>query len=198
MRNLLILAGVGVLGVAAWTVTLAAGPPGHGSTSASPAYGSLVVYPRYIQYHTEYIGGIFPIVRMEMEVNPSLFPGLSDIGLGGQDNSAGGAIMGGESSIVGDHQGVADHQGFADHQGGPPSHPHGHAAGHGENGQAVTPQATADHAESDQAGAAPAQPNPNVSPWSPRPPGSPGPGRRVSGTRGPGRPGPGRRAVPRS
>jgi hypothetical protein len=190
MRKLVILAGIGILCLAAWTVTLDAQNQGRGSMSGSPAYGSLVVYPRYIQYHTENIGGlIFPV---ELQISPSLFPGQADLGHGDQDTSAGGAPVSGPGSMAGDHQGVGDHHG------GPASHPYPHALAHGEHGTALNPQPTATHAaDSDQAGAAAGQPNPAPSAFSPRPPGAAGPGRRVSGRYGPGLPGPGRRASPR-
>jgi hypothetical protein len=206
MRNLLILACIGIL-IAVWAVTLDAGAPGRGPTYGPPAFNSPVVYPRYIQYHVEDIGGIFAV---QLDINPSLFPGLSDIGLGDQNTSTGGPSVAGPGSMVGDHQGfgahqgasdhhgAADHQGAADHHhGGPPNYPH-HVVAHDEQGRALIPQATASHAaESGQAGATTAQPNLTPSPLSPRPPGATGPGRRLSGMSGPGLPGPGRRVTPR-
>lgn len=188
MRNLLIVASVGILGVAAWTVTLDAQSQRHGATSASPAHSGLVVYPRYTEYHFEIIGGlIFPV---QTEINPSLFPGQPDLGSADQDMSTGGAFVAGHGPMVGGHQG------FGDQHAGPASH--AHVVVHGDQAKALFPQVTAPRAaESDQGGAATAQPNPSVAPWSPRPPGAAGPGRRVTGRSGPGLPGPGRRASPR-
>jgi hypothetical protein len=189
MRNLLILGGIGILGTAAWTVCGDAAAQGYGSTHGSPAYSSLVVYPRYIQYHTVNIWGIFPI---QLEIQPSLFPGQPELGTAAPGIPAGGVLLAGPGSMVGDHQGVGDHHG------GAASHTHAHHVVHGERGRALIPQATAPVApESDQAGAATAQPNTTASPWSPRPPGAAGPGRRLPGRSGPGLPGPGRPASPR-
>jgi hypothetical protein len=183
MRNRLIAAGIGILSVAAWTATLDAGPPGHGPSSGSPAYGSLVVYPRYIQYHTENIGGLlFPV---QVEINPSLFPGLPDLVLSDQDTSAGGAFAG-------------DHHGFGDHHATAASYPHTQVVVHEDQAKDANSHATAPHAAgSDQAGAVTLQPQAVAGPLVPRPPGTAGPGQRVSGTSGPGLAGPGRRMTPR-
>ena len=121
---------VGVLGVAVWTVTLDAQSQRHGATSASPAHSGLVVYPRYTEYHFEIIGGlIFPV---QMEINPSLFPGQPDLGSADQDISTGG-ITRGRTRAHG-----RGHQGFGDQHAGPASH--AHVVVHGDQAKALFPQ----------------------------------------------------------
>jgi hypothetical protein len=190
MYKLMISTGLGILGTAVWTATLDAGDHGHRSMARSPAYNSPVVYPRYVQFHTANIGGmIFPV---QVQINPSLFPGQPEAGPAAPDLAAGDTSMSGAGSMVGDHQG------FGDHHGGPAFLPHPHVAVHGEHAAALMGHATAPRAgDSDQAAAASAQPNPAANPFSPRPPGAVGPGRRSAGTAGPGLPGPGQRITAR-
>jgi len=183
MRNLLILGGIGILGMAAWTVTADDGASWYGSKHARPGHGGL-------EYHMRHGGGHFATagqLGMFFPTPPELFTWESEPG------PAPGMPTGG---LVG---GRPEHM-IAGHLVGPAIHPHTHVTVLVERGEAVIPQPTAPSAtESDQAGAATAttQPNPTASPLPPRPPGAAGPGRPVSGWSSPGLPGPGRRPSPR-
>jgi hypothetical protein len=179
MRDLLILAGIGILSAAAWSATADAGASGHGSAHgpAPHGHGGLVGHMRHGGGHAEHRG--IPLTT------PFLL-GEVEASLAAPQILMGGVVVGGPEHMVAGHVEV------------PAIHPHAHAPLRVERGEAVIPQPTAPGAaESDREGATTAQQNPTVSPWSPRPPGAAGPGRRVSGLSGPGLPGPGRPASPR-
>jgi len=182
MRDLLILGGIVILSMAAWTVTLDAVAEGHGG-HGSHGHGGLEGHMRHGEGRARHVGIFFPT---QYETQPYLFHGEPEPGPAPPEMLTGGLVVGGPEHIE------------AGHLAGSAIHPLARVPLRVEGREAVIPQPTTPSAaESDQEGAATAQPNPTVSPWSPRPPGAAGPGRRVSGWPSPGLAGPGRPASPR-
>jgi hypothetical protein len=185
MRPMLILGCMGILSTVAWTVSLDAQAPGHGSAHGSRGQEGLEGEIRHSGGHTPHIGTIF---APQPETQNHLFPGEPEAGRAPPDMFTGGPFEGGpEHLILGHLAGLASH-----------SHPHGHAAVQVVHEQALSPDATVHSAgERDHAGAATAQPDPHptASPSWQRPPGAVGPGRRIARLSGPGLPGPGRTAL---
>jgi hypothetical protein len=187
MRNLLILAGIAILGLAAGTVTAGHGGSGHGSAHGSMGHGSLEGHIRHGGGHSELIVIITTQreARAELSARAQLSPGEPETG------PAPPGLLMGDLGVGGPEHPIAGHAA------GRLIHPPGHAAVGIERGQAVMAQPTAPGGDgSDQDGAATRQPNPTASPAWVRPPGAAGPGRPVSGWSGPGLPGPGRPARP--
>jgi hypothetical protein len=183
MRNHLIVGRVGILSMAAWTMTLDARAQGHGSGHDTYVQGGLEYRIVHISRHAGRFGHTF--FATEPETVPYLFIGAPGLGSAALGTFTGGAVVGGEEHVT------------ARHLTGPAGHSLAHVVVQDERGEPLSPQPEAPSAlGSDQEGAATAQPDPAASPISQRPPGAAGPGRPVAGWSGPGLAGPGRPASP--
>jgi hypothetical protein len=184
MRGLLILCGIGILSMAAWTVT--AGAQGRGSMQVSQGQGALgePLRPAGGSWGRR---GLFLPTSPQQERRSLLFFGEPETGPAPPGMPTAGQEAGVPEHLISDYPVI------------PAIHLVGNAVEQVDHAQAAIPQPTVPGAaaETDQAGAATAQPGPTASPSLPRPPGAVGPGRPVSGWSGPGLPGPGRRARPR-
>ena len=184
MRDLVIRFSIGILSMAAWTVTADEGASVQGSAHGSASHGGHGGSMRHGGGHAGHSGMFWPV---GLEARPRLLfaeevgPRPTALGM-----PTGGLMIGGpEHLIVG-------------HLLAPAIHPLAHVMVWVDRGQVVIPQPTAPSAgELDEPGGATAQPNPTATPLQPRPPGAAGPGRPMSGQSSPGLPGPGRPTSPR-
>ena len=186
MRNMVILSRVGILLIAAWTVTSGAQAqtqtPGSGREGYAP--GGLEYRIVHIRRHAGRFTHTF--FASENETVPYLFIGEPRAGTTAPHLLVGGGVVGG-----------AEHMTAGHHLAGRAGHPVSHIPLQGERGETLAPQVEAVGGdESDQGAAATDQPDPTANPSSQRPPGAAGPGRPVAGWSGPGLPGPGRPASP--
>jgi hypothetical protein len=187
MRNLMILAGIGIMSAATWMDSAGQGFQDQDWTHRPHArdYGGLQGpmmrqgAGRYVRVGRHAILVVFP---------EQLIHGGPEFGPVSPDMFAGDLMAGDtEHPVAGPPPAPATHP-----------HPVAHVPLRVEQGGAVIPQpAVPSAAPPDQREAAIAPPIPAVSPWLPRPPGTAGPGRPISGQPGPGMRGPGRPAPPR-
>jgi hypothetical protein len=185
MRNLLMLAGIGILSAASWTASAGQGlqdqdwthrprPRGYaGPEGPMMRQGA----GRYVRVGRYAVLVVFP---------DQLIHGGPEFGPVSPDMFAGDLMKGDTEHPVVQAPTV------------PATHPVAHVPPRVERGGAVIPQPTVPSAApSDQREAAIASPIPAVTPWLPRPPGIAGPGRAVPGRPGPGMRGPGQPAPAR-
>jgi hypothetical protein len=189
MRKMLVLGYVGILSMAAGTVTSDAQLQGRGTGRDTYIQGDLEYRIVQIRRHAGRFG--HTVFATEAETVPYLFIGEPRSG-----PAAPGILT--SIAVVGMGAGGAE-QTTAGHPVGPASHTQTRVGVRTEQGEPLTSQPAAAGAdESDQTGGATAQPDPGASPVWQRPPGALGPGRPVLGWSGPGLPGPGRAAFPGS